>query len=73
MDGFDQLWVWDDPATDSALGWYRAVAVNRMPAKFRIAATVPATVPLSRSPEDALWAELDRLTPRFLTRWRPRT
>ncbi len=36
MDGFDQLWVWDDPATDSALGGYRAVAANRMPAKFRI-------------------------------------
>jgi putative pyruvate formate lyase activating enzyme len=70
MDGFDQLWVWDDPATDSALGGYRAVAANRMPAKFRIAATVPATVPLSQSPEDALWAELDRLTPRFVARWR---
>ncbi len=70
MDGFDQLWVWDDPATDSALGWYRAVAANRMPAKFRITATVPATVPLSQSPEDALWAKLDRLTPRFVARWR---
>jgi putative pyruvate formate lyase activating enzyme len=70
MDGFDELWVWEDPATDAALGWYRAVAANRKPAKFRIAATLPAGVATMESSEADLWAELERLTPQFLSRWR---
>jgi putative pyruvate formate lyase activating enzyme len=69
-DPFDQLWVWDDPATASALGWYRGVAANRMPAKFRIAATLPVAVPLDERTEDELWVELERLAPRFRERWR---
>ncbi len=68
MDDFDRLWIWDDPATAAALGWYRAVAANRMPAKFRIARTVPVAVPLAESSEAELWEELDRLTPVFLGR-----
>ncbi len=24
MTGFDQLWVWSDPAIADSLGWYRA-------------------------------------------------
>jgi putative pyruvate formate lyase activating enzyme len=68
MSGFDQLWVWDDPALAGSLGWYREVAGNRRPAKFRIAATIPLEVRLD-APEDVLWAELDRLTPLFLERW----
>ncbi len=70
MNGFDRLWVWDDPATAAALAWYRAVATNRKPAKFRIAATVPVRVDPSEATEAALWAELERLTPVFLERWR---
>jgi putative pyruvate formate lyase activating enzyme len=69
MRGFDQLWVWDDPALAGALAWYRDVAGNRKPAKFRIAATIPLEVRLDAA-EDVLWAELDRLTPLFLERWR---
>jgi hypothetical protein len=38
MTEFDRLLVWSDPATRRRLGWYRAVAANRRPAKFRIAA-----------------------------------
>lgn len=68
MTAFDQLWVWEDPAIRAALGWYRDVAENRMPAKFRIAATIPAAVPLDEAPEDALWDELGRLEPAFLSR-----
>ncbi len=70
MDDFDRLWIWDDPATAASLGWYRAVAANRKPAKFRIAGTIPASVPLATSSEPDLWTELDRLTPVFLDRWR---
>ena len=69
MTSFDQLWVWDDPATAAALTWYRAVAANRRPAKFRIAATLPTRVDPEKASEEVLWAELERLTPRFLERW----
>ena len=70
MNDFDQLWIWDDPATASSLGWYRAVAANRKPAKFRIARTIPVALSLAQSSEDELWDEIDRLTPLFLARWR---
>ncbi|MEE8270786.1 MAG: radical SAM protein [Alphaproteobacteria bacterium] len=66
----DQLWVWDDRAVARALGWYRDVAENRMPAKVRIAATIPAGVALDDAPEEALWDALDRLTPILLERRR---
>ena len=70
MNGFDQLWVWDDPRTASALGWYRAVASNRMPAKFRIAATLPVSVSLRTCSEDDLWRELERLKAPFFEKWK---
>ena len=44
------------------------MAENRRPAKFRIAATVAAALDPATESEDALWAELDRLTPMFLAR-----
>lgn len=66
MNGFDKLWVWDDPRTASALGWYRAVASNRMPAKFRIAATLPVSVSFRTCSEDDLRRELKRLKAPFL-------
>ena len=41
MSGLTELGIWNDPALRDALSWYVAVAENRRPAKFRIAATVP--------------------------------
>jgi putative pyruvate formate lyase activating enzyme len=61
--------IWDDPAIRDGLSWYLAVADNRRPAKFRIAATLPIQLDPATSEEEALWAELDRLTPIFLARW----
>jgi putative pyruvate formate lyase activating enzyme len=69
MNDLSRLKIWDDPAIRRALSWYLDVAENRRPAKFRIAATVATTLDLAASSEDALWAELDRLTPIFLARW----
>ena len=69
MSGLAHLGIWNDQAVRDALSWYLAVAENRRPAKFRIAATIATRLDLSESSEDALWAELDRLTPIFLERW----
>ena len=63
------LRIWNDPAIRGALSWYLAVAENRRPAKFRIAATVATQLDPAISSEEALWAEFDRLTPMFLARW----
>ena len=68
MTEFDRLRVWSDPATRRRLGWYREVAANRRPAKFRIAATIPLEVALDAAETD-LWVQLERLTPVFLERW----
>ena len=69
MGDFAELQVWRDPTTAGALSWYLKVAENRMPAKFRIAATIPTGLFLDAAPEDALWVELEALTPLFLERW----
>ncbi|WGR92598.1 hypothetical protein MTX26_21565 [Bradyrhizobium sp. ISRA443] len=69
MSDLAQLRVWDDPAIRGALSWYFDVAENRRPAKFRIAATIATQLDPAASSEDALWAELDDLTPIFLARW----
>jgi putative pyruvate formate lyase activating enzyme len=69
MSDLPALTIWNDPAIHAALSWYLDVAENRRPAKFRIAATVAAELDPAESSEDALWAELDRLTPTFLSRW----
>jgi hypothetical protein len=69
MSGLDLLPPWHDPAIASALGWYREVAANCKPAKFRIAATLPVDLELAGASEDELWAKLERLTPVFLERW----
>jgi putative pyruvate formate lyase activating enzyme len=69
MSDLAQLRVWDDPAIHDALSWYLDVAENRRPAKFRIAATVAVQLDPAASSEDALWAELDHLTPIFLASW----
>lgn len=69
MHPFDELWVWDDPGLADGLAWYRDVACNWKPAKFRIAATIPLDLDPATADEPALWAELDRLTPPFVARW----
>ena len=70
MSELSTLRVWEDPAIREALSWYLDVAENRRPAKFRIAATLATELDPGASGEDALWTELDRLTPIFLARWR---
>ena len=69
MSDLARLKIWDDPAIRDGLSWYLAVAENKRPAKFRIAATLPTQLDPTTSSEDALWAELDRLMPIFLARW----
>ena len=69
-DSLSQLRLWRDPALARPLAWYLAVADNRKPAKFVIAKTIPVRCRLADAPEDALWQELERLTPVFLARWR---
>jgi putative pyruvate formate lyase activating enzyme len=59
MTEFDRLRVWSDSATRGQLGWYREVAANRRPAKFRIAATIPLDLPLDAAETD-LWVQLER-------------
>src|SRR5262249_60472074 len=69
MSDLDRLRIWEDSAIRGALSWYLDVAENRRPAKFRIAATVATRLDPATSSEDALWVELNRLTPIFVTRW----
>jgi hypothetical protein len=69
MSDLDRLRIWDDSAVRGALSWYLDVAENRRPAKFRIAATVATQLDPATSSEDALWVELNRLTPIFVARW----
>ncbi len=47
MTDFDRLWVGRDRAIARSLGWSRDVAVNRKPAKFRIARTASLREPPS--------------------------
>jgi putative pyruvate formate lyase activating enzyme len=69
MTDLERLWVWRDPGLARSLDWYAAVAANRRPAKFRIAAAIPTSLGLAGAPEPALWEELERLTPVFLSCW----
>ena len=70
MSDLAHLKIWNDPAIRDSLSWYLNVAENRRPAKFRIAATLATQTDPAASSEDTLWAELERLTPVFLGRWR---
>ena len=63
MSDLAHLKIWDDPAIRDSLSWYLEVAENRRPAKFRIASTLATQIDPVASSEQALWAELDRLTP----------
>jgi putative pyruvate formate lyase activating enzyme len=66
---FDRLPVWQAEDLRGRLEWYRAVAANRRPAKFRIARHVPVAVALDEAPEETLWRELEAKTPVFLAAW----
>lgn len=68
MAEFDRLWLWQQPEFFQQLSWYREVAANRMPAKYLIAARVPAGVSLE-APEEELWHALDAGTEVFLVLW----
>jgi putative pyruvate formate lyase activating enzyme len=68
-DELEALAIWQESDLHDALPWYRAVAANRMPAKFRIASHVPATLPLANAPEEVWWAELNARTAEFLDLW----
>lgn len=65
-DAFDELGLWGDPEIEGRLEWYRAVAANRMPAKFRLAQRIPVPSSLEEATEEQLWANLEEQTPAFL-------
>ena len=69
MDGFDELWIWRDPELSGRLPWYRRVAANRAPAKFRVCNQIPVELDLNEASEEALVHELDARTPAFLALW----
>jgi len=57
MSGFDALSFWREADFRGAMDWYRAVSANRLPAKFRVCAALPAGVALDAL-EDELWGAL---------------
>lgn len=64
----NRLWIWGEADLQGQLSWYRQVADNQMPAKFRIARCVPVDVSLAADEPD-LWQELDEKTAVFLDLW----
>src|SRR3990170_3572655 len=65
MGGFNELAFWQAPEFRRRMQWYRAVADNRLPAKYLIAARVPAGCALD-APEPKLWAAFSAATEVFL-------
>jgi len=65
MGGFNELAFWRAPDFRGRMQWYRAVADNRLPAKYLIAARVPVACGLD-SPEPLLWQALDAASAGFL-------
>ncbi len=61
--------IWQGPEMRGALAWYRQVADNLMPAKFRIARCVPVEISLAEPSEEVLWQEFETRTPEFLSLW----
>jgi len=68
-EAFERLAIWQDSDLRDRLTWYRQVAANRKPAKFRIACHVPVDVSLAEAGEEALWEALEAATPAFLELW----
>jgi putative pyruvate formate lyase activating enzyme len=69
MGAFENLSVWNEPDLLGQLSWYRQVAENRVPAKFRIARHIPVGISIADAHEEALWKELEEKTPAFLDLW----
>jgi uncharacterized Fe-S radical SAM superfamily protein PflX len=65
MGGFNELAFWRAPDFRGRMQWYRAVADNRLPAKYLIAARVPAGCTLD-APEEQLWQAFDAAGRDFL-------
>ncbi len=65
MSAFDALSFWREADFRGRMGWYREVSANRLPAKFRICASLPAGVALEAS-EEELWRALEAGTQSFL-------
>ena len=68
MRQLDRLWIWEEADLQGQLSWYRQVADNRMPAKFRMARCVPVDVSLAAD-EPELWRALEEKTAVFLNLW----
>jgi putative pyruvate formate lyase activating enzyme len=62
---FDALSFWRERDFSGRMGWYREVAADRLPAKYRICATLPAGVALD-APEEQLWQALEAGTGKFV-------
>lgn len=69
VNDLNSLSIWQEAGLKGKLPWYRQVADNTTPAKFRIAEYVPVSTSLADD-EARLWEALDEATPRFLTLWR---
>jgi putative pyruvate formate lyase activating enzyme len=69
MSELSSLRLWQDEDMRGRLPWYRHVAENVMPAKFRIARHVAIEVSLADASEEVLWQELAAKTPEFLDLW----
>ncbi|MER3405854.1 MAG: pyruvate formate lyase activating enzyme, partial [Chloroflexota bacterium] len=69
MNVLERLAIWQHPDLKDRLQWYRQVADNRRPAKFRIARAIPVDCSLVDASEEELWAELEAKTPVFLDLW----
>jgi putative pyruvate formate lyase activating enzyme len=69
MADLDDLSIWHEADLRGQLPWYRQVAANRLPAKFRIARHIPVDISLADAPETALWEVLDAGTPAFFDLW----
>src|SRR5207247_11257947 len=65
MSAFDALSFWREADFSGCMGWYREVAANRLPAKFRICAALTAGAALE-APEEDLWRALQAGTEDFL-------
>src|SRR5438093_3664061 len=63
---FEELPVWRHADFRGRMLWYRAVSANQLPAKYLIAARVPAGCALD-APEPELWTALDAATQKFLS------
>src|SRR5437870_3282217 len=63
---FEDLPVWRHADFRGRMLWYRAVSANQLPAKYLIAARVPAGCALD-APEPELWAAFDAATETFLS------